>query len=201
MGSVADLTCLGRLHTHPLLFCLLSQWRHRHNSLAARVLLDQVVLADLPWWLSQDNTRSGIPLRLPKPTVTLMTDASLDRWSVSLSVAADHLSVIREWPPSYTGRSINSLKLDAVLLALHEISGHRQVVLLILWDNTMTVSYLTKEGGTHLALLSGLAWQIFQLAWSLPLEIQVCHILGKRNIITDSLSRWSGLWPTLCSRP
>ena len=44
--------------------------------------------------------------------------------------------------------SINSLELEAVLVALHEFSRHLcQVVLLILSDNTMTVSYLTKQGG------------------------------------------------------
>ena len=48
--------------------------------------------------------------------------------------------------------------------------------MLILSDNTMTVSYLTKQGGTHSALLFGLAWQILQLVQSLALEIQVCHI-------------------------
>ena len=52
----------------------------------------------------------------------------------------------------------------------------------------MTVSYLTRQGGTHSALLCSLAWQIFWLAQSLALEIQVHHIQGKRNIIADSLS-------------
>ena len=53
-----------------------------------------------------------------------------------VSVAGDRLSVSGKWPPSYAGRSINSLELEAVLLALHEFSRHlRQVILLILSDN------------------------------------------------------------------
>ena len=81
MVSVAELTHLDRLHTHPLQLDLLSQWLPHHNSLEARVPLDQVVLADLPWWFAQDNTGNGIPLHPPEPTVTSMTDASLVGWA------------------------------------------------------------------------------------------------------------------------
>ncbi len=42
-----------------------------------------------------------------------------------------------------------------------------------------------------MALLCSLAWQIFQLAQSLALEIQVHHILGKWNVLADSLLRRS----------
>ena len=105
------------------------------------------------------------------------------------SVADDHLSVSGEWPQSYAGCCINSLELEAILLALREFSEHlHQVVLLILSDNNMIV-YLTKQGGTHSALPCRLAWQIFQLAQSLAFEIQVHHITGKWNVLADSLLR------------
>ena len=69
-----------------------------------------------------------------------MTDTSLDRWGASLPAINDHLSVSGEWTTSYVGHSINSLELEAVLLALHEFSRHLlQDVLLVLSDNTMTV--------------------------------------------------------------
>ena len=42
-----------------------------------------------------------------------------------------------------------------------------------------------------MALLCGLACQIFQLVQSLALEILVRHILGKWNVLADSLSRRS----------
>ena len=93
---------------------------------------------------------------------------------MSLSVTIDCLSVSGEWPSSYAGYSINSLELEAVLLALHNFSRQLcQVVLLILSDNTMTVSCLTKQGGNHLA------------------RVEVRHILGDRNVLVDSLSRRS----------
>ena len=53
-------------------------------------------------------------------------------------------------------------------------------------------SFLSDQaGGTHSALLCGLAWQIFQLAQILAVEIQVRHIPGKRNDLADSLSKRS----------
>ncbi len=62
--------------------------------------------------------------------------------------------------------------IGCVLLALHEFAGHLQhVIHLILSDKTTMVSYLSKQGGTHSALVCGLAWQTFQLAQSLDLEI------------------------------
>ena len=77
---------------------------------------------DLPWGLSQDNTRSGIPFCTPEPTVTLMTDTSLDGWGVCLSVTGDCLQESIEWPLVFFGHSIDSLELEMVLLALH-VSG------------------------------------------------------------------------------
>ena len=62
MVCVVDLTHLGRLHTRPVQFCLLNQWSPHCNLLEARVLLDWVVLTDLPRWWSQDKTRNSIPL-------------------------------------------------------------------------------------------------------------------------------------------
>ena len=70
-------------------------------------------------------------------------------------VVARLLQFYREW--ALVTENWFILELIAVLLALHEFSGHpHQVVLLILSDNTTTVSYLTKQGGTHSALQTGL---------------------------------------------
>ena len=46
---------------------------------------------DLPGWLSLDNTRSSIILQPLNSTVMLMTDASLNGWGTSLSVASNHI--------------------------------------------------------------------------------------------------------------
>ena len=67
----------------------------------------------------------------------------------------ERLQVEGRWPPEYEGRSINSLELEAVLFALEKwstaLSGQ---VLMVLSDNTSTVSYLKKQGDTHSLFLA-----------------------------------------------
>ena len=80
MVRVADLTRLDRLHTRPLQSCLLHQWRPHRDLLEAQVPLEQLVLMDLPWWLSWDNTRSVS--QCPKSDAHLMWAApsTLSNW-------------------------------------------------------------------------------------------------------------------------
>ena len=56
-------------------------------------------------------------------------------------------------------------------------------------DNTMVVSYINKQGGTHSPNLCVEVWEI--LSWCLEhnIVIRVRHIPGKFNILADCLSR------------
>ena len=91
MDSVVVLTCLGLLHTHPLQFCLLNQWQPHCYSLEAHILRDQVFLMVPPWWVPQNNSRSGIDLQSPEPTddrciVGRVGHESFCHWRPSASV-------------------------------------------------------------------------------------------------------------------
>ena len=79
------------------------------------------------------------------------------------------------------------------LLAIHEFVSHlSQTIVMLLSDNTTTVSYLSKQGWTHSALLCSLAWQIFQLAKSLSLEMSATSQ-------GDRTSSWMHCYDTLLS--
>ena len=47
------------------------------TTLSMLVLLDEAVLSYMLWWLSRNNSRWGIPLHPPEPSIILITDISL----------------------------------------------------------------------------------------------------------------------------
>ena len=94
------------------------------------------------------------------------------------------------WTGTDLDLHINILELKTVLIALKHfqklIVGK---VVLILSDNSSTVSYIAKQGGTKVWLMYLLAWQIFALTRRLEVTLQVRHIPGCLNVIADRLSR------------
>ena len=120
LGHMADFMPCGCLHMRPLQFCLLSQWRPHVDSLEDCVQVHPEILEDLRWWSQRANTYSGIPLEIPRPSATLMTDASLEGWGASLIMGEVRLQAEGRWPSLFQGRSINSLELESVLLVLEK---------------------------------------------------------------------------------
>ena len=140
---------------------LLSQWTPFSGDLEEWVTVQPETIQDLHFWLDRENTRSGVPLRSEEPSATLMTDASLAGWGAHLVQGDARLQRAGVWPTGYEGRSINTLELETVLLAIEAFSSElRDKTILILTDNSTAVSYLAKQGGTHSSLLCSLTWQI-----------------------------------------
>ena len=59
---------------------------------------------------------------------------------------------------------------------------------MILTDNTIVVSYINKQGGTHSPNLCVEVWKILHCL-EYNIVIRVSHIPGKSNILADRLSR------------
>jgi hypothetical protein len=66
-------------------------------------------------------------------------------------------------------------------------------------DNSTFVAYIRKQGG-HIRILCRLTWDLFQLCSRLGTELIPCHILGKRNILANALSRADHLVQTEWTR-
>ena len=86
--------------------------------------------------------------------------------------------------------SINWRELKAILYAIQSfVDVLRGSHILVLSDNSVTVQYIKKQGGTRSAHLCDVTWQILQFADKNGIMISVRHIPGKLNVIADRLSR------------
>ena len=152
MGSLncaSGLIPLGRLYLRPL-------QRHFHPlGLTDRFTpprrSDPLVLANLlrPWQDPRFLT-SGIPLRTFQVEFMIFTDASKQGWGAHMGDS----QISGTWTHTDRKLHINCLELKAVISALQHwapmLQG-RQVM--IAMDNSTVVSYINKQGGTHLATL------------------------------------------------
>jgi len=85
---------------------------------------------------------------------------------------------------------INMLKLLAVFRALQ---GLQEIltgcVVEVLSDNTTTVAYIRKQGGTRSEILYQLTRQILEWCETHQIGLSARHIPGKMNVMANRLSR------------
>ena len=56
-------------------------------------------------------------------------------------------------------------------------------------DNTTTVAYINRQGGSHSPVLCCRAWSLLLWCRSSDIQLRACHIAGKDNTLADALSR------------
>ncbi|PIK42186.1 putative TBC1 domain family member 2A [Apostichopus japonicus] len=139
MASFTDLLDLCRLRMRPL-------QRHRIVVAATPIPLPTGLRPFLTWWAESDRIAAGRPFRNPAPTTSITTDASLSGWG---AVWGTH-TVAGEWAEPERGLHINILETEAVLRAVRHwathLTGHTVTVRS---DNTTTVAYINRQGGTR----------------------------------------------------
>ena len=94
------------------------------------------------------------------------------------------------WAPEELDISINVRELlaseRALLWFAPQICGSS---VSIFADNATAVAYLRNQGGTHSLLLNSIAHRILRWAESLPVLLSPQFIMGRHNVLADSLSR------------
>lgn len=185
MASCIHLAPNVRLHMRPFQEWLQQQWSQATGSWEDLVVVTHAVQQEIAWW-NKENIAQGKHFSQPTPSVTITTDASQLGWGAH----RNKLKVRGLWSPQDAIKHINYLELKTVFLALKafqkELYGNR---VLIQTDNTTTMFYINKQGGTHSLQLSQLAQEIWR--WAIPLQINLLaiHLPGKNNIEADRLSR------------
>ena len=145
LGHLSSLTLLvsgGMLRMRLLQLCLKDQWDFLDDQF--QVSWSPLCREDLLWWVRVAQLREGVSLSLPAPGVSF-SDASDVGWGAL--VGEHHASGL--WSPRQKTFSINLRELLAVQYGLKALE-HLLVGLLValFCDNTTTVAYLRRSGGT-----------------------------------------------------
>ena len=153
----------GRLHLRFLQLWFKEQWTQHRQSWDTPIKLDSDFLSYLHWFL-HPSVMTGVPLRLPDPSLFFFTDASLKGWGASWQTQ----QISGVWSQQESRRHINWLELEAIRLALLHwgLQWNHQTVR-VYCDNSTAVAYIRKQGGTHSKAL-------FHKTRTLPITGSVC---------------------------
>ena len=187
LGHLSSLTLLvpgGMLRMRLLQLCLKEQWDFLDDHF--QVSWSPLCQEDLLWWARVAQRREGVSLSLPIPDVSFFSNASDVGWGAL--VGEHHASGL--WSPLQAALSINLRELLAVqygLLALEHLLVGLSVALFC--DNTTTVAYLCRSGGTFSSTLNATAREILLWAESNHVRLLPQFIMGSSNVTADILSR------------
>ena len=185
LSSLVDVLPDCRLLMRPLQLHFLRNYQPGRDPLTRRVPLPMTIRLLCRRWSRLEFLRTGNPLRVPQPTITVTTDASHTGWG---GHCRDRIAY-GDWSRYRVLPHINVLEFQAVFLSLHHflpLVRHRTV--LIRTDNITVAAYINKQGGTHSTRLNTLAelWTWCRRRDIIP---TASYIPGQDNLIADFLSR------------
>jgi len=190
LASLFDLVPFGRARARPIQLNLRAHWSQTRDSDDKLVPVLPKIKWYLRWWADRDNLSAGVPFLPPSPTATIVTDASMEGWGGHFGESV----VSGVWD---TVQHINVLELRAVWLTLEEfLPALRGATVEVFSDNTTTVAYINKEGGTHSRQLCLLALKLLDWCQHQGISLVASHIAGVSNVLADALSRGDHHHPT-----
>ena len=128
----------------------------------------------------------GVSLRQVSPDLDFWSYASAVGWGAHLG----HHTASGLWNKEEVPLSINAKELLAVRRGLlHFQSSLVGKTIAVFCDDSTTVAYLRKEGGTRSPFLNSLAQGILRWSESLAIRLAPQYIPGSLNVLADTLSR------------
>ncbi|XP_073406146.1 uncharacterized protein [Dendrobates tinctorius] len=188
LGSLNSCTPAVRwaqYHVRTLQHQILQEDKRHSGHLQSKITLSQEVLTSLEWWLDDDQLCSGVPWVIV-PSCIVTTDASPQGWGAHM----ENGFYQGRWSKEECDYSSNLKELTAVFYALYNFLPQlQQKHVRILSDNTTTVAYINRQGGTRSETLMSSAARILNLAENYFLSLSALHIRGESNQKADFLSR------------
>ncbi|EIE88314.1 hypothetical protein RO3G_13025 [Rhizopus delemar RA 99-880] len=182
----------ARLYTRRLLYHK-NQTVHMDKDWDHPVSLDQESQQELQWWYNNLKLWNGRSFLPTTPSETVYVDASNTGWGCSWRNHRTH----GYWTPEEAQQSINWRELKAAYLALQTFPTLRNTTVLIRTDNTTSMTYINKQGGTRSLPLMTLATQVWTWCLKNNIMLQAQYIQGIHNKVADFESRrqyFKNLW-------
>ena len=186
INHMADFIPLGRLYVRPVQFFLLSLQKDLREDLDHWVSIRPTLRKALWPWTDPQWLGASVPLRMPPPTLTVATDASLVGWGAHME---DQL-LSGLWSLHESQLHISVLEIRAVHRALEALQD--QVFgtsVRIMTDSMVAAAYIRRQGGTRSLQLYREARDL--LLWCHQHQVHVIpHFLpGHLNVLADLQSR------------
>ena len=186
MASMVEILPFCRLRMRPIQFYVLRFFKPDIHPLSLRIPMSEVIRPFLHWWTVLKHILIGRPFVSIRPQTTITTDASNFGWGAVWGT----LSAAGQWSDAERRLHINILELTAVLRAIQTWGTHlKGYDLTIVSDNSTTVAYLNRQGGTRSLHLCSLTWDLLILCQNLDISVRANHLAGKLNVLADALSR------------
>ena len=180
LASMIQLVLGGRLRMRSLQFTLRRSWDQVDQT--ALVLWTPEIHTDFEWWLDHERLVLGVALDQVSP--------QLDASDVGLGAHLGEDVISSQWAPEELDFSINARELLALERALHCFTSQiRDSSVVIFADNSTAIAYLRNQGGTRSLLLNSIAQPILRWSETLPVHLTPQFIMGRHNVLADSLSR------------
>ena len=145
-------------------------------SLETIIQLSTKAKENLDWWITQFGSWNGLSWIQTPTELDIYTDASNTGWGI---VIGDN-SWSGQWSESQSSQHINWLELHTILRAvqLPQVQG-RMVNIMI--DNTTTIAYVNRFGGTRSPALMELAEQIWQHCLATGTRLRTTYVPSPFN--------------------
>ena len=186
LGHLVSLSCLvlnGQLRMRAVQLALSRGCDFRDEDIL--VPWDPPSRDDLRWWCTEGRLEEGISLALSSPDQMFWSDASNLGWGAT--VADQFASGI--WLEGEVSLSINQRELLAVERGLRALCTCLEGrVVAVFSDNTTTVAYLRRQGGTLSPALNAVAQRILRWAEQLNIILMPQFVPGRNNVMADALS-------------
>ena len=185
LTSCQDITHMGRLWIRPLQFQVNQYWINRQNLWTVIPISPECKQA-ITWWTNKSNVMDGVPWTYPDPQVTLYSDSSTQGWGGTM----ENQKVSGKWTPDFAQQHINVKELQAAWETMQHFLPHiKNKSVMIATDNTSTVCYLNKLGGTKSTTLFNLTVKVLLWCQQHNITLRARHIPGRFNVVSDQLSR------------
>ena len=189
LGLMASTTATvqhARLKMRSLQAWFLTLFNPMTDDQEKRLRVTPELAQQLRWWVFPPHLLIGRPFRPLQLTIQVTTDASTTGWGAHCKSHRVHAL----WSTKEKRLHINHLEMWAVIKAFRAFLPllHGRAVQLVT-DNTTTMHYINKQGGTHSMTLLYLAVILWEYCYTHHIFPIAVYVSTADNYLADSLSR------------